>query len=206
VGLGPRGRTSRNLRSSREHLNGGGHRVGSRLVPCAASTASPGAIKVGWQDPARGQDGHPQRRSPRHRRLHRVQGRGRSARRGRSSTPATTAAFNVPGGAYRPSIAYQNANHSVRVTDEFMESVLRDGEWKTRGPDRPSRGRHLQGAAPPPSQDLRGGAPVRRSRHAVRYHRETPTTRARRRRASTPSKPVLRVHVPRRLGVQTSRP
>ncbi len=39
--------------------------------------------------------------------------------------------FNVPGGAY-DSIAYQNANHSVRVTDEFMEAVLRDGEWKTR--------------------------------------------------------------------------
>jgi ribonucleoside-diphosphate reductase alpha chain len=39
--------------------------------------------------------------------------------------------FNVAGGAY-DSIAYQNANHSVRVTDEFMEAVLRDGEWKTR--------------------------------------------------------------------------
>jgi ribonucleoside-diphosphate reductase alpha chain len=39
--------------------------------------------------------------------------------------------FNVPGGAY-DSIAYQNANHSVRVTDEFMEAVMRDGEWHTR--------------------------------------------------------------------------
>jgi ribonucleoside-diphosphate reductase alpha chain len=39
--------------------------------------------------------------------------------------------FNVPGGAYE-SIAYQNANHSVRVTDEFMEAVLADGEWQTR--------------------------------------------------------------------------
>ncbi|HWO19491.1 MAG TPA: vitamin B12-dependent ribonucleotide reductase [Kofleriaceae bacterium] len=39
--------------------------------------------------------------------------------------------FNVPGGAY-DSVNYQNANHSVRVTDEFMSAVLRDGEWHTR--------------------------------------------------------------------------
>src|SRR5262249_41593460 len=39
--------------------------------------------------------------------------------------------FNVPGGAY-DSVFYQNANHSVRVTDEFMDAVLRDREWSTR--------------------------------------------------------------------------
>src|SRR4030095_4291641 len=35
--------------------------------------------------------------------------------------------FNVAGGAY-DSIAYQNANHSVRVSDEFMKAVIDDGE------------------------------------------------------------------------------
>ncbi|HEV2166651.1 MAG TPA: vitamin B12-dependent ribonucleotide reductase, partial [Thermoplasmata archaeon] len=29
------------------------------------------------------------------------------------------------------SISYQNANHSVRVPDPFMEAVVKDGEWKT---------------------------------------------------------------------------
>jgi len=39
--------------------------------------------------------------------------------------------FNVPGGAY-DSVFYQNANHSVRVSDKFMQAVLDDGEWTTR--------------------------------------------------------------------------
>ncbi|MEM0128926.1 MAG: vitamin B12-dependent ribonucleotide reductase [Thermoplasmata archaeon] len=35
-----------------------------------------------------------------------------------------------PNSAYA-SIAYQNANHSVRIPDAFMEAVLQDKEWKT---------------------------------------------------------------------------
>jgi ribonucleoside-diphosphate reductase alpha chain len=35
-----------------------------------------------------------------------------------------------PDSAYA-SIAYQNANHSVRIPDAFMDAVIRDGEWKT---------------------------------------------------------------------------
>jgi ribonucleoside-diphosphate reductase alpha chain len=39
--------------------------------------------------------------------------------------------FNVKGGAY-DSVFFQNANHSVRVTDEFMRAVVEDQEWQTR--------------------------------------------------------------------------
>jgi ribonucleoside-diphosphate reductase alpha chain len=37
----------------------------------------------------------------------------------------------VDGEAYS-SIFFQNANHSVRVTDEFMHSVINDGDWQTK--------------------------------------------------------------------------
>jgi ribonucleoside-diphosphate reductase alpha chain len=39
--------------------------------------------------------------------------------------------FDLEGGAY-DSIQYQNANHSVRVTDEFMRALEDDGWWETR--------------------------------------------------------------------------
>jgi ribonucleoside-diphosphate reductase alpha chain len=39
--------------------------------------------------------------------------------------------FNVPGGAY-DSVFFQNANHSVRVTDEFMTSAGIGGAWETK--------------------------------------------------------------------------
>jgi ribonucleoside-diphosphate reductase alpha chain len=39
-------------------------------------------------------------------------------------------AFNVRGGAY-DSVFFQNANHSVRVTDDFMRAVIEDREWQT---------------------------------------------------------------------------
>jgi ribonucleoside-diphosphate reductase alpha chain len=40
-------------------------------------------------------------------------------------------AFNAVGGAY-DSVQFQNANHSVRVTDEFMRAVEKGADWQTR--------------------------------------------------------------------------
>jgi len=39
--------------------------------------------------------------------------------------------FNIPGGAY-DSVFYQNANHSIRATDDFMRAVIDDKEWTTK--------------------------------------------------------------------------
>ncbi|HUI31444.1 MAG TPA: vitamin B12-dependent ribonucleotide reductase [Candidatus Acidoferrales bacterium] len=39
--------------------------------------------------------------------------------------------FNVQGGAY-DSVQFQNANHSVRASDDFMRAVLEDKEWVTK--------------------------------------------------------------------------
>ncbi len=39
--------------------------------------------------------------------------------------------FNMPGGAY-DSVFFQNANHSVRVTDEFMGAAGIGGSWQTK--------------------------------------------------------------------------
>lgn len=38
--------------------------------------------------------------------------------------------FDDPNGAYK-NVMYQNANHSVSITDEFMEAVVNDKEWST---------------------------------------------------------------------------
>jgi ribonucleoside-diphosphate reductase alpha chain len=47
------------------------------------------------------------------------------------STGKYTAEWNKPGNVY-DLVGYQNANNSVRVTDEFMDAVVGDGRWSTK--------------------------------------------------------------------------
>ena len=51
---------------------------------------------------------------------------------------------SLDGEAYS-SIFFQNANNSVRATDDFMEAAMTDGDWWTRRSHRPA-GEALQGA------------------------------------------------------------
>jgi len=47
------------------------------------------------------------------------------------STGKYTAEFNKPGNVY-DRVGYQNANNSVRVTDDFMQAVMRNEDWATK--------------------------------------------------------------------------
>ena len=98
------------------------------------------------------------------------------------------------------SVFFQNSNNSVRVTDDFMRAVLDDGEWHDEAVTDGRRAGYLQGARAD-ARHRRGHVGLRRSRHAVRHHRQRvahlPGHRPHQRQ-----QPVLRVHVPGRLGVQ----
>ena len=98
------------------------------------------------------------------------------------------------------SIQYQNANNSVRVTDEFMERAERGEYWelKARVDDGRDRARRRQGRAQPAR---RRRLALRRSGRAVRHDHQ--------RVAHLPElgpdqrvEPVLGVHARGRLGVQ----
>ena len=120
--------------------------------------------QVGRQDAARGEDGRARRRPPRHRGVHLVQGQG-GGEGARPREAGYDMSLDSPDWA---SIQYQNANNSVRVTDEFMEAVA---GGRGLEPDRPHRrhrrrdDRRARAAAP----DRRGGLAVRRPGRPVRH-------------------------------------
>ena len=67
------------------------------------------------------------------------------------------------------SIQYQNANNSVRVSDEFMKAVEEDarlGAHRARGRPRHQDGQGARADAP----DRRRGLALRRSGRPVRHH------------------------------------
>ncbi len=108
--------------------------------------------------------------------------------------------FNVPGGAY-DSVFFQNANHSVRVTDEFMEAVEEDGEWTTKAV---TDGRPIDDykARGPDAHDGGGDLGLWRSRHAVRHHHQR-VAHLPEHRPHQFEQSVQRVHVPGRHGLQS---
>jgi ribonucleoside-diphosphate reductase alpha chain len=118
-----------NLRSSREHLNGGGTASGPVSFMRGFDSFA-GAIKSGGKTRRAAKmvilnADHPDI-------VDFVECKAREERKAWALIDAGyDGGFNVSGGAY-DSIAYQNANHSVRVTDEFMRAVLADGTWSTR--------------------------------------------------------------------------
>ena len=123
--------------------------------------------QVRGQDPAGGQDGHPQRRPPRRRGLHLVQG-GR--------------------GAQGPGPARQRVRHGPRRQGQPLHPVperqqLGPGHRRVHAGRRRRRrlapaGRHHRRARPhgqgprPLPPDRGGGLGVRRPRHAVRHHHQ----------------------------------
>ena len=125
-----------NIRGSMEPLSQGRHRLRARSRSCAAPTPGPArssraarrAARPRWscststtRTSASSSGARPRRRT----------------RPPRCATPASTCRSTATAST---SIQYQNANNSVRVTDEFMHAVENDDEWQPdRARDRASR-------------------------------------------------------------------
>ncbi len=107
---------------------------------------------------------------------------------------------SLDGPAYG-SVFFQNANNSVRVTDEFMQAVQEDREWQTKYVI------NGQVCETFKARDLmkmiaREHLFLRRSRHAVRYHDQR-LAYLFKYRAYQRVQSLLRVYAPGQLSVQS---
>ena len=98
------------------------------------------------------------------------------------------------------SLSFQHANHSVRVSDEFMRLVVGGGEWSLLGGDHRRGPRDAAGPAGA-VRVRRGGLPLWRPGLAVRRP-DRPLAHLPQHGADLGVKPMWRVSARRRLGVQ----
>ena len=92
---------------------------------------------------------------------------------------------NFNGEAYS-SILFQNANLSVRVTDEFMQAVVENKPWTTHWVTEPTQGRPLVAGPRRAGQHGRVRLELRRSGRAVRHDDQSLEHLLRTRGGSTP--------------------
>ena len=98
------------------------------------------------------------------------------------------------------SIFFQNANNSVRVSDEFMRAYEKDERLHHLHREGPPAGQDLQGARHH-AQDRRSHMAVRRPGHAVRHHHQS-LAHQQEHRPHQRLQSLLGVHVPRQLRLQ----
>jgi ribonucleoside-diphosphate reductase alpha chain len=96
-------------------------------------------------------------------------------------------------------VSGQNSNNSVRVTNDFIQAVMDDGDWAA---DQAHHGSVRDHQGPRPVvEDRRGRLGVRRSRPAVRHHHQR-VAHLPGGRSDQGVQPLLGVHVPRRHRLQ----
>ena len=151
------GTASTSPASARPELLKGGDRLRSRQLH-AGGRRLRRHHRVGGGHPPAGEDGHPRRRPPRHRRLRLVQGP-----RGAQARVLRDAGFDMDlDGKDSNSPHYQNPNNTGAGTDEFMQAVERRADWRSGRHHRcGARDRSPAASCPPDRRCAPGSAPTR---------------------------------------------